>query len=82
MQGHKCSTRHLDTSFSRQKGYSLKDAKQRCAIECDVRDDCFFADLYFTTQSQSCYLTGKDCGDWQNNKHRDYYMYKKGSQLK
>ena len=65
--------------FDGDLGYSLGHAKTLCASTCDNREDCFFADLLWTSDLQQCYLIGNDCGDWESNAHGDYYLYQKPS---
>ena len=79
-QGHKCPRGTISdgTLFSRQTGLTLEEAKTQCALGCDSRDDCMFADLYYTTSSATCYLKGSDCGDWETNTHPAYHLYRKG----
>ena len=82
-KGHKCRhPKYLEMPFKGKKGYDFKKAKQICAYYCDAREDCFFADLFFTPQIQGCFLIGKDCGNWQTNRKELYHMYKKGIQVK
>ncbi len=55
----------------------MEEAKQKCASGCNARVDCFFADLYYTSNKQTCYLKGSDCGSWQSNAHSAYHLYQK-----
>jgi len=78
-QGHKCPRGTISdgTLFSRQTGLTLEEAKTQCALGCDSRDDCMFADLYYTSSSSTCYLRGSECGDWETNTHPSYHLYRK-----
>ena len=78
IQGHKCPRGNIGTEFQGNLGYNLEEAKQKCASACDARADCFFADLYYTSNKQTCYLRGSNCGSWQTSKHPAYHLYKKG----
>ena len=78
IQGHKCPHNNIGTHFQGQNGYNLDLAKSTCQAACDARDDCFFADLYYETHSQTCYLRGSGCGDWQSTMHGAYQLYIKG----
>ena len=81
VEGHKCvSINHMDTPFD-GNFYDLTYAKQQCALACDRREDCFYADLYFKKNGrhQTCNLRGNDCGDWHKNKHTEYQLYHKGN---
>ena len=80
IKGHKCTPhKDLDTPFKGNNGYELNQAKKICALSCDDRDDCFFANLYFSFDVQACALVGKDCGNWKTNTLDYYYIYKKGN---
>jgi len=57
-------------------GLTLEEAKTRCALGCDSREDCMFAELYYTDMA-TCYLRGSECGDWETNMHPDYHLYRK-----
>ena len=78
------SGRLVNSTFFRGSfGYDLIAAKEKCAAGCNDRDDCFFANLFYGQWSgasdwSTCYLRGKDCGDWQTNEHRSYNLYMKG----
>lgn len=85
IDGHKCvpvgyKGEALHEEFSGEKGYDLEKTKQVCAEACDDRDDCFFADAYFSEdgKEQTCYLRGKHCGNWHKNTNSLYHLYHKG----
>ena len=77
IQGHSCPQGQLSTHFEGNLGYNLKEAKQKCALGCNTRIDCFFADLYYTSSKQTCYLRGSNCGSWQTSTHWAYHLYQK-----
>ena len=77
IEGHKCPRGFLHTYFL--YGYNLDSAKSTCLADCNARDDCYFADLYDKTSSQTCILRGNDCGDWQSHgPHESYHLFIKG----
>jgi len=81
-EGLKCTRGDISdgTLFLRDFGLTLEEAKTKCALGCDSRDDCVFAVLYFDDMA-SCYLKGSECGDWVTaSTHLDYHLYRKGCQ--
>ena len=79
--GHLCPRGSLPqgTFFQGDLGYSLEHAKTLCASACNTRGDCFFTNLYWTISKQTCYLRGKDCGDWKSFTHWASHFYHKGT---
>ena len=80
-QGHKCPKGSIGTDFQGNYGYDLNEAKRQCASGCDAREDCLFADLYYTSSKQTCYLKGGNCGNWPSNTHSSYHLYQKGNKI-
>ena len=82
LKGHKCPLGQIypdGTFFQGSYGYSLEEAKGKCARACDDLEECFFADLYYTSGKQTCYLKSNKCGSWQTNTHSAYHLYTKGT---
>ena len=79
-EGHLCPLGGVKdgTFFSRVKDLALEEAKSRCSSGCKARDDCMFANLYYTASYTTCYLRGTGCGNWETNTHGSYHLYKKG----
>ena len=79
IQGKKCPGGLLTTLFAGNKGYDLETTKYKCAMGCDARDDCLYADIFIISNYQVCYLRGENCGDWQNHYYSElYHLYIKG----
>ena len=81
IKGHNCPLGGLPdgTLFHGDMDLTLAHAKTRCASGCDARDDCRFADLYYTEDLQECRLKGSGCGGWQTSTHWAYHLYQKGT---
>ena len=73
--GKKCPNGWIDTLFQGDLGYDVETAKTKCAAGCNARDDCRFADLFWVSSKQTCYLRSDKCGDYQNNEHWAYRVY-------
>ena len=83
--GFKCHHSELDagtgisTIFEGNNGYNLNIAKSTCSEACEAREDCRFADLYYSgTENQSCSLHGSYCSDWRSSQHPLTAVYVKG----
>ena len=79
--GHKCPRGRLSTFFQADLGYALSEAKERCSSACIANPECYYADLYYTSNKQTCYLKGTGCGDWNANTHSAYHLFIKGIDL-
>merc|ERR1711879_29447 len=38
-----------------------------------------YADLFYTSNTSTCYLRTKECGDWEASTHHLYHLYIRGS---
>ena len=76
--GKKCPLGHLETFFEGALGYYEETAIAECAEECDANDNCKFADLYWTSSMQACYLRSDKCGNYETNEAPGYRVYIKG----
>ena len=79
--GHKCPRGRLSTFFQGDLGYALSEAKERCSSACIASPECYYADLYYTSNKQTCYLKGTGCGDWNANTNSAYHLFVKGIDL-
>ena len=79
--GKHCPGGWIETFFRGSLGYDKMTAKAKCAAACNERSDCFFADLFWGTNWQTCYLKDNDCGNWQTTEHHSYQVYIKGKCL-
>jgi len=77
IKGYKCPSGQIATAFSGNLKYPEADAKTRCENACDARADCKYAELFYHPSLQACYLRNERCGDWKNNKHNMYFLYRK-----
>ena len=74
--GKLCTARGILTKlFQGDLGYDVDTAKAKCAEGCNARDDCKFADLYWISSMQVCYLNNDKCGNYQTNEHPAYRLY-------
>ena len=83
MATFKCPKGRVKTAWNAKKNWDLQKAKDECKKACDNRSDCLFSDLYFTSKSSrsTCYLRGIQCGNWRQNRHGSYHLYKKGTYM-
>ena len=77
-KGYKCPSGSGVKVFDGNLGYDLEKAKKLCASACEDDYHCMFGQMIYMNSKQSCYLKGKDCGDWYSNRHWAYYVYQKG----
>ena len=74
--GKLCTARGILTKlFQGDLGYDVDTAKAKCAEGCNARDDCKFANLYWVSSMQVCYLNNDKCGNYQTNEHPAYRLY-------
>ena len=65
----------MKTLFKGDLGYDVDTAKAKCAEGCNANDDCKFADLYWFSRRQTCYLYSEVCESFELTDHRDYRHY-------
>lgn len=75
MENYKCPMGFLKTEFSGKTGYSVEQAKAKCAKACDSQVKCKYADLYYGSSRQICYLKRASCGNWRASRPPNYHLY-------